>query len=107
MATPPGEPLTAPRSGPPQLLDTTSALLMAVFSALNRSVFRSELASTTRILQSWQISCAAWISRSVSIPQPPLRSTGAVRLLPPLWLTTLKHDVGTVELHLGKFGRPK
>src|SRR5512142_314992 len=86
-------------SGSPNELDTSVApSATALFSAVARSLFVAELASTRMILQPWQTECTVSTSRLSSTDQPKLSSGGGA--VPPDWLTTRRQPF--VVLHAAR-----
>jgi hypothetical protein len=76
-------------SPPPKLFEITVApRVAAVFSAAARLTRLLLVASTSRILQFWQIACAVSTSSAISSAQPAFR--GGVGPAAPLWLTFAK-----------------
>ena len=71
----------------------------AVFTPAARSLKLLDVASTSRILQFWQIACAVSTSRAISSAQP--ASVFGYGPAFPLWLTLRKQPFAVVQA-----GRP-
>src|SRR6059036_1081602 len=76
----------------------------AVFTAAARFARLAEFASTSRILQFWQISWATWMSSEISSAQPAFLFGSGAEF--PFWFTFWKHDVVTPPPHEGNGGSP-
>src|SRR5579862_4776870 len=85
-------------SDAPHEFETTFApSATASFSAAPRLASEAELASTSRIVQFWQIACAVSTSSAISRSQPEFRLGYVV---PPVWLTFLKQPLA--DVHAGR-----
>src|SRR5579884_2370912 len=73
---------------------TVAPSATASFSAAPRFASEFELASTSRILQFWQMACAVSTSSAISSAQPELVAGYDV---PPVWLTLLKQPLAVVH----------
>src|ERR1019366_9367478 len=108
--------VVSPSSGPPQELEISVApRVSAARSAASRSSNPGVLASTSRILQFWQVAWAVSMSSEISPPQPSASSaslasapssSATVRgngrfAVSPFWLTFSKHPFAVVQA-----GRP-
>ena len=76
-----------------------------MFTAFARFAKLAELASTSRILQFWQISCATCTSSEISTSHP-YGTADWGSLLPPFWFMDWKHADRIALVQRGNTGRP-